>query len=63
MEAIVAPVSWSDLPEQGRPFFQALRSPEGERMVLQDNVFIEVRLPGAVMRRLTAEEMDHYRRP
>ena len=32
-------------------------------MVLQDNVFIEERLPAAMMRRLTEEEMDHYRRP
>ena len=32
-------------------------------MVLKDNLFIEVRLPGAVMRKLTEEEMAHYRRP
>lgn len=63
MEAIVAPVTWSDLPEQARPFFQALRSPKGERLVLEENMFIEVRLPGAVMRQLTAEEMDYYRQP
>jgi len=32
-------------------------------MVLQDNVFIEERLPAAVMRRLTDDEMDNYRGP
>ncbi|HXJ33971.1 MAG TPA: haloalkane dehalogenase [Candidatus Eisenbacteria bacterium] len=63
MEAIAAPLRWQDIPEQARPFFRALRSPKGERMVLRDNAFIEVRLPGAVMRRLTDEEMSHYRKP
>jgi haloalkane dehalogenase len=63
MEAIAAPLSWSDLPEQSRDFFEALRSSAGEKLVLQDNVFIEVRLPGAVLRKLTGEEMAHYRRP
>lgn len=63
MEAIAAPMRWLDLPEQGRAFFEAIRSPMGERMVLQENLFIEARLPGAVLRTLTAEEMDHYRRP
>jgi len=41
LEAVAVPMHWSDLPEQGRPFFHALRSPEGEQMVLQDNIFIE----------------------
>ena len=63
MEAIAAPMSWSDLPEHAHAFFRALRSPEGERMVLEENLFIEQRLPGAVLRRLTDEEMAHYRRP
>ncbi len=63
MEAIAAPMSWSDLPEQGREFFEALRSPAGEKMVLRGDVFIEARLPGAVLRKLTGEEMAHYRRP
>ncbi len=63
MEAIAAPMNWSDIPEQARSEFRSLRSPEGERMVLQDNMFIEARLPAAVLRGLTEEEMDHYRRP
>ena len=32
-------------------------------MVLEDNMFIEDRLPGAVMRQLTDVEMDNYRQP
>jgi haloalkane dehalogenase len=63
MEAITVPMHWSDLPEQSRPFFRALRSSEGERLVLDENVFIEKILPMAVMRQLTNEEIDHYRRP
>ena len=35
------PMNWSDLPEQARLFFQAIRSPTGERMVLEENVFVE----------------------
>lgn len=63
MEAIAAPMQWTDLPEQGRAFFEALRSPSGERMVLEENLFIEARLPGAILRKLTAEEMAFYRKP
>jgi haloalkane dehalogenase len=63
MEAIVAPVSWSDWPEPARPVFQALRSPAGEDLVLAQNQFVERILPGAVMRPLGEAEMDVYRRP
>jgi len=63
MEAIVQPRAWSDLPEQVRTTFQALRSQAGEKMVLEQNSFVEVMLPRAVLRGLTEEEMEHYRRP
>ena len=63
MEAIAEPMKWSDLPEQARPFFQALRSQAGERMVLEENVFIEKILPAAVLRPLADAEMEHYRKP
>jgi haloalkane dehalogenase len=63
MEAIAVPMRWSEFPEQGREVFRAFRSPAGEHLVLDQNIFIEVRLPGAVMRQLTEEEMDHYRAP
>src|SRR5262249_43667056 len=46
-----------------RPALQALRSDAGEAMVLTDNFFIEKILPGAVLRKLSAEEMSEYRRP
>jgi len=63
MEAIAAPLNWSDIPEHGHPLFKALRSPEGERMVLEENIFIEKVLPQAIIRPLTDEEWNHYRRP
>ena len=63
MEAIVKPGAWSDMQEPIRQTFQALRSPAGEQMVLEKNYFVEVLLPGAILRGLTEEEMTHYRRP
>jgi haloalkane dehalogenase len=63
MEAIVQPVVWDDWPEQARSIFQAMRSPAGEEIILQKNVFVERILPASVMRELTEEEMAVYRRP
>ena len=63
MEALVRPVSWEEWPEAARKIFQAMRSPAGEEMVLQKNVFVERILPASVLRRLTEEEMAVYRRP
>src|SRR5262249_22129801 len=42
---------------------KALRSEAGEKLVLQDNLFIEQILPKAILRPLSAEEMAEYRRP
>ena len=63
MEAIVQPLTWTDWPEAARRIFQALRSPAGEEMVLQKNVFVERILPASVLRGLTEGEMAAYRRP
>jgi haloalkane dehalogenase len=63
MEAITMPIDWSDFPGPMRSVFQGFRSPEGESMVLEQNVFVEQVLPGSVKRQLTDEEMDHYREP
>ena len=63
MEAVAAPLNWSDMPEQAHPLFKALRSAEGEQMVLQENVFIEKILAQAVLRQLTEDELNHYRQP
>ena len=40
-----------------------IRSPAGEQLMLQDNAFVERRLPQSIMRTLSNPEMDEYRRP
>jgi haloalkane dehalogenase len=61
MEAIAAPMRWEDLGQRRSEVFQALRSERGERMVLQENFFVETILAGGVLRTLSDEEMDVYR--
>jgi len=63
MEAIVRPLTWEEWPERSRSIFEAMRSPAGEEIVLEKNVFVERILPASIMRTLTDEEMDEYRRP
>jgi haloalkane dehalogenase len=64
MEALVRPFdSWDEWPPQARSIFQRLRSPAGEELILDRNVFVERILPASVLRPLTAEEMGEYRRP
>jgi haloalkane dehalogenase len=63
MEAIVRPLKWEDWAAQTANLFRALRSSAGDEMILQKNIFVERILPGSVIRRLTDEEMNTYRRP
>ena len=63
MEAVVRPLSWEEWRDESRQIFQDLRSEAGEEMVLEKNLFIEGILPSAVLRDLTEEEMNVYRRP
>ena len=63
MEAIIKSRAWRELPEPARSTFQALRTPAGEQMILEQNSFIEFNLPNTILRQLTEEEMAHYRRP
>ena len=61
MEAIVRPFhSLDEWPEATRAFFQGQRSPAGEDLILQKNLFIEYLLP---LRGLSKEAMEAYRRP
>ena len=62
-EAIVRPVTWDEWPESARQIFQAMRSEAGETIVIEKNVFVERILPASIIRDLTDEEMDEYRRP
>jgi haloalkane dehalogenase len=63
MEAIVTPLRWAEWPDNARNIFQLMRSPAGEELVLQKNIFVERILPGAILRELTDVEMAAYRRP
>lgn len=63
MEAILTPLTWDDWPPPVKPVFQGFRSPSGEKLVLEQNVFVEQVLPGSVLRGLTEDEMRVYRRP
>jgi haloalkane dehalogenase len=64
MEAIVRPYpDWDAWPDAARSMFQALRSPAGEQLILERNMFVERILPGSVLRTLGEDELDEYRRP
>ncbi|MCP4306543.1 MAG: haloalkane dehalogenase [bacterium] len=63
MEAIVRPVTWDAWPEAARGIFEAMRSPAGESIVIEKNVFVERILPSSILRDLTDEEMAVYRAP
>jgi haloalkane dehalogenase len=63
MEAIVGPLEWSSLPAPVADTFRALRSTPGEEMILRHNFFVEQILPSGMLRKLTSEEHEEYRRP
>jgi haloalkane dehalogenase len=62
MEAVAMPMRWEDFGEAAG-IFQGLRSPKGEQMVLEENLFVERVLPGAILRKLSDQEMAAYRAP
>ena len=63
MEAIVRPVTWDEWPEAAVGIFRSMRSDAGEEMVLSKNLFVEAILPSSIIRKLSEEEMNEYRRP
>ena len=63
MEAIVRPMTWEEWPEAATQIFRGFRSPAGEQMVIEKNLFVEAVLPGSILRDLSQDEMDEYRRP
>ena len=62
-ESIVTTVEWEDWPESSQAFFRAVRSPAGEDMVLERNVFIEEGLTAGAPPFLDDLAMTAYRRP
>lgn len=63
MEAIVQSLAWEQWPDAATRIFQGFRSDAGEKMILENNLFVERVLPGSVLRELTDAEMDAYRAP
>lgn len=63
MEAVVMPLTWDDWPRAATEIFQGFRSPNGEDLVIEKNMFIEGVLPMSIMRKLDDDEMNEYRRP
>jgi haloalkane dehalogenase len=63
MEAIVQPAGWHDLPAQVAELFRAVRSPAGEQMVLENNMFVEAVLAGGTLDPLPDAVVREYRRP
>ena len=63
METLVAPVSWDGENAPDPELFGPLRTEEGERLVLRDNVFVEKVLPAGTRRTLTVDERAAYRAP
>jgi haloalkane dehalogenase len=51
--------SWDEWPEATKEFFKAQRTPAGEELIRQKNVFIEYLLP---LRGISPEAMEVYRR-
>jgi haloalkane dehalogenase len=62
MEAIVAPLKWSDWPDAVRPLFQGFRSDQGEAMILERNLFVEMAV-SSTLRTLSDAEKAEWRRP
>jgi haloalkane dehalogenase len=61
IETFLRPLSWAECPPEAVKLFRAYRSPEGERLVLDENKFIEFNLPRGVVRGLDPADHDVYR--
>jgi haloalkane dehalogenase len=66
MEFIRPMATWAEFHQDvsARDLFQRFRTAgDGERLILDENVFVERVLPGSIVRQLSLEEMDVYRSP
>jgi haloalkane dehalogenase len=66
MEFIRPMPTWEDFHQKpaARELFRKFRTAgEGEKLILDSNVFVDRVLPGSVIRTLTGEEMSAYRAP
>ena len=63
LQALVGDFDWSHWPPAVQALFKRFRSPEGEELVLNQNLFVERVLPAMTLRQLGEAEMTEYRRP
>jgi haloalkane dehalogenase len=64
MEFIRPMPSWNDFHADAVEIFKRFRTPGvGEDLILNENMFVEQVLPGAIVRRLTEDEKAVYRAP
>jgi haloalkane dehalogenase len=64
MEFIRPMPSWNDFHADAIEISKKFRTPGvGENLILNENMFVEQVLPGAIVRRLTEDEMAVYRAP
>jgi haloalkane dehalogenase len=60
MESFVRPLTWDEWPAASAETFRRLRSPQGEQLVLGENLFLERML---VRHPIDADSANEYRRP
>ncbi|CAA9387901.1 MAG: haloalkane dehalogenase() [uncultured Quadrisphaera sp.] len=65
MEGRLQPLpGWGDVDDGGRELFQRLREPGlGERLVLEENFFVDALLPAGLVRPLARDEAEAYAAP
>jgi haloalkane dehalogenase len=63
IETFLRPMRWEEMPPQAAGWFRGYRSPKGEEMVLENNMFIEFNLPRGVAGGLAESDHDVYRAP
>jgi len=63
LETFLRPMRWDEMAPQAAELFRGYRSPQGEEMVLGNNMFIEFNLPRGTMGGLAESDHDVYRAP
>lgn len=64
MEAMVKPMTWKEMPKGMAPVFRLLRAPFfGWLMISVGNMFLNKMLPDMIVRKLSKEELEYYKRP
>jgi haloalkane dehalogenase len=63
VETFLRPMRWAEMPPQAAELFSGYRSPRGEEMVLENNMFIEFNLVRGMLGELAKSDHDVYRAP